>query len=76
LRRLRLWVRPITISILIGLILGILEEPKTSVSSDGQLISIPFGQWLGSVIHSALILAVLGIIIEGIMFLIHTLRRK
>lgn len=75
-RHLRLWVRPITISILIGLILGILEEPKTIVSSDGQVISIPFGQWFGAVIHSVLILTVLGIIIEGIMFLIRTLRRK
>jgi len=75
-RRLGFWVRPITICILIGLILGILEVPKTLVSSDGQVTSVPFGQWLDSVLHAVLIFAVLGIILEGFFFLIRSLRRK
>ena len=74
LKRIRFWIRPVTICTLIGLIIGIISTPKNMVSNGQVFYSVPFGQWIGNVAVVVLVWVVIGVMLEVIFRLIR--RRK
>lgn len=73
-KRIKFWIRPTTICTVLGLVLGLLDTPKTMVSNGKVIESVSFGPWLGHVLFTMFAGLVLGVVIELIMALVHKFR--